>query len=108
MYDSNVCHFHFCHLLSKFWLIKVCHYLHKFKKSQKTHKTKWKSIIWPRPLLDLGKKKKKKKKKRNNTAKSILVLIQNSQFFYITREIPYCQHLSFFDFVEYLTIYGMV
>ena len=53
-------------------------------------------------------KKKKKKKKRNKTAKIILELIQNSQFFYITREIPYCQHLSFFDFVEYLTIYGMV
>ena len=51
---------------------------------------------------------KKKKRKKNKTENSILELIQNSQFFYITREIPYCQHLSFFDFVEYLTIYGMV
>ena len=50
------------------------------------------------------KEKKEKKRKKNKTANSILELIQNSQFFYITREIPYCQHLSFFDFVEYLTI----
>ena len=49
IYDSNVCHFHFCHLLSKFRLSKVCHYLHKFKKSHKTHKTKWKSIMTSTP-----------------------------------------------------------
>ena len=49
IYDSNVCHFHFCHLLSKFRLNKVCHYLHKFKKSHKTHKTKWKSIMTSTP-----------------------------------------------------------
>ena len=61
------------------------------------------------PFWISGKKIKKinKKIKKNKTENSILELIQKSQFFYITREIPYCQHLSFY-FVEYLTIYGMV
>jgi len=42
-----------------------------------------------------------REKKKNKTENSILdlELIQNSQFFYITREIPYCQHLSFYDFI---------
>ena len=60
------------------------------------------------PSGSRGKKKKKKKKKRKKTANIILELIHKSQLFYNTREIPNCQHLSFFDFVEYLTIYGMV
>ena len=60
------------------------------------------------PFWISGKKKINKKIKKNKTENSILELIQKSQFFYITREIPYCQHLSFFYFVEYLTIYGMV
>ena len=47
------------------------------------------------PFWISGKKIKiiNKKIKKNKTENSILELIQKSQFFYITREIPYCQHL---------------